>query len=518
MENNNFFLHISFIRRVLILPLFLISGTIFSQGQSVSPIDSIKTLLKTDQDDTLKLDHLYDLGWEVLYQNPDSSKLIANEALELGNRIVSGLLTQKDPVIMKAAKKGIANAYNLLGVYYSVKGDYSNSLLSHLKALEIREGLKDQLKIASSLNNLGAVFMQQGDYAKSLEYFLKALKIQLETGNKWGMASNLGNIGLVYLNQKDYPKALGYLFKALKLNEQLENKQGIAINQSNIANVYQYQGDYVRALEYYLKALKLNEELENNEGIAINLNNVGGVYDRQADFLRALYYYFKALEYNEKLSNQSGIALDLGNIGRIYFRQKKYADAEQYLLKALNNSVESGMLELVKSHNEELSKLYAETNRFELAYKHHVQFTIAKDSLFNDEKSKEIGRLETRHEIEIEEMERERIKNEEQKTKNQNRQRKHLLQYSGIVVLLLIIAMLITLLGFVKVGPPVARAVTFFSFLLFFEFLLVWLDPYIDRFSGGEPAYKLALNAAVAVLIFPLHGFFEKLIRKRLIK
>ena len=63
-----------------------------------------------------------------------------------------------------------------------------------------------------------------------------------------------------------------------------------------------------------------------------------------------------------------------------------------------------------------------------------------------------------------------------------------------------------------------AEGITFFAFLLFFEFMLVLLDPYIDKYSSGEPVYKLLINALVAAAIFPLNALFEKVLKRRLMK
>jgi hypothetical protein len=41
------------------------------------------------------------------------------------------------------------------------------------------------------------------------------------------------------------------------------------------------------------------------------------------------------------------------------------------------------------------------------------------------------------------------------------------------------------------------------------------MDPYIDNWTGGAPAYKLIINASLAALIFPLHNFFEGRMSKK---
>ena len=43
------------------------------------------------------------------------------------------------------------------------------------------------------------------------------------------------------------------------------------------------------------------------------------------------------------------------------------------------------------------------------------------------------------------------------------------------------------------------------------------LDPYIEAYSSGAPALKLAFNAGLAALIFPLHAFFETKLKGKLV-
>jgi len=58
----------------------------------------------------------------------------------------------------------------------------------------------------------------------------------------------------------------------------------------------------------------------------------------------------------------------------------------------------------------------------------------------------------------------------------------------------------------------------FFAFLIFFEFLLVLADPYIEGWSSGAPGIKLLFNAGIAALIFPLHSLFETKLKRKLAK
>ena len=92
------------------------------------------------------------------------------------------------------------------------------------------------------------------------------------------------------------------------------------------------------------------------------------------------------------------------------------------------------------------------------------------------------------------------------------------LQYSIMLVGILAVFGFILSLGRISVSPKFAEGLIFFAFLLFFEFLLVLTDPYVDNITNGEPMYKLLVNAVLAGLIFPAHAFFERMLKEKLVR
>jgi hypothetical protein len=61
---------------------------------------------------------------------------------------------------------------------------------------------------------------------------------------------------------------------------------------------------------------------------------------------------------------------------------------------------------------------------------------------------------------------------------------------------LLIIALLFGAIIIQGTGmkPAYLKATTLFSLILFIEFLFVLTDPLTDRWSGGNPLFKLGMN------------------------
>ena len=114
------------------------------------------------------------------------------------------------------------------------------------------------------------------------------------------------------------------------------------------------------------------------------------------------------------------------------------------------------------------------------------------------------------------EIERKKQEEEQARIDKEATTRSNLLQYSAIMFI--IIALFITLLFSGKLHIPVrlAEGGVFFTFLLLFEFILVMIDPYIEQYTGGEPGYKLIVNAVLAAMIFPFHSLAETKLKKNL--
>ncbi|CAF4362467.1 unnamed protein product, partial [Rotaria sordida] len=66
-----------------------------------------------------------------------------------------------------------------MAIFYNAMHDYSNALLSHTKALEIRQKNlpSNHPDLAISYNNIGSVYFEIGEYQKALPFFERALNI-----------------------------------------------------------------------------------------------------------------------------------------------------------------------------------------------------------------------------------------------------------------------------------------------------------------------------------------------------
>jgi hypothetical protein len=139
-----------------------------------------------------------------------------------------------------------------------------------------------------------------------------------------------------------------------------------------------------------------------------------------------------------------------------------------------------------------------------------------RDSLTNEDKAKEIGRIESRYQFE-KEAEAEKRKAEEKKRIEQlANERRNNLQYLSIFGGLILLFGVLTVIGRLNIPLRLLDVILFAGLLIFFEFLLILTDPYLDDFTGGIPIQKLAFNSLIALAFAPLHRSLERMLRNKL--
>jgi tetratricopeptide (TPR) repeat protein len=453
-------------------------------------------------------------------------------------------------------KEKLSVYINNFGIIEHEKGNISEALTYYLKCLEIQKELDDKTGIANSYNNIGYVYFDQGNVPKAIEYYHLSLKICEEIGDKSRIAQALNNIGGMLSNQKEYLEALDYYTRALKLREEIGAKESVAGSLNNIGYIYNAYGDpsivdskeksiaegEKKALEYYLRSLEIRKEINNENGMAQQYNNIGAIYKKKAEKLDnspeniikkdSLYritkdYYQKSIDLRIKTQNNKGLAESYNNLSNLLMKmseltsnqkekEKLLKEATDYGNKGLEISYKLGTPEFIQRNAEQmyyLSKYKKDWNNALSMYELYIKM---KDSVMSNENQKVIIRQQTQYEFEKSQLIKEQELIEQERILLAEKERRDNMQYSIIFLGILIVFGAILGSGKFNISPKFAEGLIFFAFLLFFEFCLVLLDPIIDDWSSGEPIYKLLFNAILAGAIFPLHAFFEQVLKNKL--
>jgi tetratricopeptide (TPR) repeat protein len=421
-----------------------------------------------------------------------------------------------------------AKFLNDIGVVYYYLYESQQALKNFKESLKIAQQLKDQKLMALNHAHIAMIMNLEGKFDQAINYYIKAIEVYDQLNDTLLLGSSYNNIGLVYSDMGDTKNAIKYYKKSIYFKSFDKNQMSLSRSYVNIGIAFDIMAESLEptqqkivldsALYFTHKALKIRQKSENWFEISNAYNNLAILHFHKKNVDSAEYYYRKAFEIDDSIGADGQKIYSLLGLGEVMIEKENFNAAIQYIeqavliAKKLEYSIE------LKDSYQLLSDIAFRTNNFKDALKFEKLKSEINDSLFNESKSKEIGKLEATYEMEKKQAEEERLKQEQEKREHEEKKRRDNIQYSLIFLGILLVFGSVLGLGFVKVSPKFAEGLIFFAFLIFFEFCLVLLDPIIDDWSSGEPIYKLLFNAVLAGAIFPLHAFFEKILKNRILK
>ncbi|MFC2116035.1 tetratricopeptide repeat protein [Bacteroidota bacterium] len=424
----------------IIMLCFLIPVT-----QAQTPVDSIRNVVETTDNDSVRVESLLALTRIFLSRNLQQSVDYGEQAVELARE--TGSLHHQ------------SWALTTLGAARFYQGSYEGALKNWLAAIEIlkeqealeadsirRRGIMDNRALL--LNNVGVVYKTNGEYDKAIEFYQENLKIQEQIGNTLLMAQGRSNIATVYFFfGLDYEKALEYYQESLRLFlEYLEEypdapdgMRGVAQTYLNIGIAYKEMGDFGLSLENYRRSLQKYESLDDRAGMANAQKNIGMVQMQGGAYEESLQSSLAALEIYQEIGQRKEEGELLQNIGKIYYLWKRYSEALDYMNRSLEISRQLNLKREMFDVYRDVSNVHKDMGNYRLALENYELYNILKDSSIREENLKQISELETKYETE--KVERENVllntQNALQEAKNK-RQRIFLISVIGISFIILL--------------------------------------------------------------------------------
>jgi serine phosphatase RsbU (regulator of sigma subunit)/Tfp pilus assembly protein PilF len=280
------------------------------------------------------------------------------------------------------------------------------------EALEIADFINYDKGIADAYNNMGVIQNRIGNLDKALEYFFDSRRLQQAIANPDGLAASLNNIGTVYSSKKDYDKALDYFLDAYRIIEKLQDTARIIGSLNNIGNIHLAKNEDGLAMEYYRGSLALYDSLDHKYQVFDPHTNVGNIYFRNNQLDSALYHYNKSLQIEKTNENRAGEAQALNNIGITYAQLKRYQLSVNYLVDALQIAQSINSKPLLMEFYKSLSDNYFNQRNWLLAKDYLLLHGMVKDSIYNEESNRIISELGRTFEMEQQEQQIELLQKE----------------------------------------------------------------------------------------------------------
>jgi len=375
--------------------------SVFSHAQlGVAKIDSLKKELKKAKMDTLKINLMNEIAYEMNRMSDTNSLNFSKEAFRLAEKI-------------GYARGKAMSTYNFAWVY-DIRGDYKTTLKYHKTALSFIDSVSDPSEYAKIVAEIGNCHVFLGNPEDALKSYFFALRTFERIGDKMSASSMFVGIGNSYYYLNDTARCLSSYRKALEMQTALGNKRGALSSLANLGIVYTDLGQYDLAIQYHNKSLEIELEFGQKNGIAQTYNNMGIAYFRKGDEKKAIEYYNKAKVIYREIGDQKGLINSSNNISSIYQSKKQYAEALAGYLSVKKMVEELGNKPEMKNLYKSLSDVYLQLYDYKNAYEYIIKHDSINQLMFDQEKIAKMNELSVQYETKEKDL---LLKN----SKNENR-------------------------------------------------------------------------------------------------
>lgn len=332
------------------------------------------------QHDTVRLEAMKDISWAMLYSNPDSMAVLANLQL------------------MKAQEwnqpKWKAQALTIIGASYWVRGEYVEAMKHHNLALDIRITINDQRGIGASYLNMGAIYYSQGDYYNALDNYQKAVQLFEKVGDDSGRGNCYNNIALIHNKLDNFEQALEYHDRSVQLRLERGDTLGMGASYENIGAIYLKMDSLEKAMEYFRMSYDLRIQTDETALVANTLHDMGEAFKILGDLDSSLYYYQQAEGLFIESNSINGLMRTKTDMGIVYRLMGDNLRSIEYCEEAYNLADSLGAIELQKGACQCLYITHDSLGNTQMAFDYYKEFIALQDTLFSQEKTKELTQKE----------------------------------------------------------------------------------------------------------------------------
>lgn len=393
--------------KILLCILFLfIFPFVDAQNET---IDSLLDVNSKEQNDSIKIMQLIELGNQVFDTNPDSSIFFYSKAVKFAERFVKeteNIEREKMTYLYILSLYQLSYA-QLYGMQY-IDAEKSLNKALQLTNHSLRHSELSYVKIdllkgkADILSALGDIYADKGYYTLSLNHYIDAAEISNELVNKnfidpINLSGRYFSLGLIHYYLKNYDKSLDYYLKSKQISKEKGYEKGVAKCNNNIAILITKQGNYNEALKYLDSTLVYAEKHENLILQAQVFDNMADCFIHKEEYEKAELYLAKSIIITQKLNNIQGEIFVMLGLADLYTKTKQFQKALNYAQKSVTFSKKIGSVSLEKSAYLQLSEIYEQSGSYKKALEFHKKYKSLEDSLFNKEKTRQTEEMEAKY-------------------------------------------------------------------------------------------------------------------------
>ncbi|MFK7786674.1 MAG: tetratricopeptide repeat protein [Crocinitomicaceae bacterium] len=368
------------------LALCILSCLAFSTKAQSEYVDSLLQELAHSDEDTLKVEILNELCWELGIGDPKSAEKYGKESVALSKKL--------------DYKNGQSVAHYYLGKLYLEKGKPRSAISETNKALKIDEGANSYRAVAGDHGQLGGCYKALGDFETAAFHYYAAIRIFEQNGDSYSAAQmklNLANFSM----DRNEPK------KALQLAEEAKIEFSFGEDNIMLSKALLMEGlaltrlkKSTKALYAFRRALQISLKEEDIYTQAEVTNNIGVYFNELEQYDSAIYYLNKSLELDEQLGRTFGLAISEANLALSYMYKEDQERSVEYINMSIAHGREIGELYDVSRMMGYAADIYYENGDYKKAYDYYLLSNQLKDTLLTEKKVEKILEIEEKYETE----------------------------------------------------------------------------------------------------------------------
>ena len=304
--------------------------------------------------DSLFLDSLCDLSYDLSFNNLDSALIVIEEFLSYSR---------------ERENLNIELGMTIKGYLHNQLGDPKTALDCFFYVLKIGEDNSDSTLISQVYNDIAMVYMELREYEKALYYNENSLEISRSQNDLKTISLTLNNYGLVFLYLEDYEKANDVFNEALVLKEKFLEEETDPDE------------------KYYLEI-----------DIAMLESNLGLVYQKTKQFQKAIDITNKAVFIYDKLGLDFYLIQSYTTLAELYLLIDEVSLAKKYADLSLELLGDEQFIELKANSFGVLSMVYEELNKNEIALTYKESEQVLNDSLYSLVNKEALAEAEIKYE------------------------------------------------------------------------------------------------------------------------
>jgi serine phosphatase RsbU (regulator of sigma subunit) len=309
--------------------------------------------------------------------------------------------------------QNLKKCYYNLSVSNTYIGKYTEAIQYCDSSLIIANKMNDPDEMAQCYMSYGMAYAYQCNYEKAIDFNIKALNIKESllkkdpdnTFLKKTQAKLLGNIALIYSYNKYYKESIDYFMRSIEIKKSLNDTVGLASVYINMAGLYFNMEQYQNSLRYYEDGLSYATKCNDMASLSNAYHGIGINYSVSGMYFKAIESIQKAIAIQTKMNNLNGLALSLNSIAKDYLSMndtKKAIEAAEEALR-IGQNIKSGII--IKDAYSNLIDAYEKMGNYTKGFYYFKLYNAIKDSVFNQEKSKQIAEMENKYQSEKKQFE-----------------------------------------------------------------------------------------------------------------